>query len=70
MLAHLGRIGRLREKLRATALMVSAAMATGSVTPLRPTDDPATVVALPYSLPLGLGTLAVLVFCQATGGAR
>jgi prepilin peptidase CpaA len=70
MLAHLGRIGRLREKLRATASMVSAAVATGSVAPLRPTGDPQEIVALPYSVPLGLGTLAVLAFCQVTGGAR
>src|SRR6266446_2931123 len=48
MVWHLARRGRLREKVMGTATMFQAA-AQGAV-------------ALPYSVPLGLGTLAALAF--------
>jgi prepilin peptidase CpaA len=62
MLAHLARRGRLREKLGSTWAMVAAASLARSVEPLRgPAADP-DAIALPYSVPLGLGTVAVLIF--------
>ena len=67
-LALIGRLGRLGQKLRATASMFSAAAVTGSLAPLRLSADQPDAIALPYSVPLGLGTLAVLLLGQATGG--
>ena len=62
MLAHLARRGRLKEKLGDTWAMVAAASLARSVEPLRgPAADP-NAIALPYSVPLGLGTVAVLIF--------
>jgi prepilin peptidase CpaA len=62
MLAHLARRGRLKEKLGATWAMVAAASLARSVEPLRgPAADP-DAIALPYSVPLGLGTVTVLIF--------
>ena len=62
VVAHLARHGRLREKLGATWAMVAAASLARSVEPLRgPAADP-DAIALPYSVPLGLGTVAVLIF--------
>jgi len=67
MLAHLARRGRLREKLGATWAMVAAASLARSVEPLRaPAADP-DAVALPYSVPLGLGTVVVMVFLGNRG---
>ena len=58
---HLARRSRLREKLHATAGMFTQAVATHSLEPLRaPTTAPGAIV-LPYSVPLGLGTVIVLV---------
>jgi len=60
MLCHLARAGRLREKLERTGAMLAAALATGSVSPLRASANDPGAIALPYSVPLGLGTLAVV----------
>jgi hypothetical protein len=60
MVAHLCWIGRLREKLRATGSMFWGAAVTGSLTPLRVPSESPGAVSLPYSVPLGLGSLAVL----------
>jgi len=60
MIVHLGRLGRLREKLRATGSMLAVAATTGSVDALRVPSAATGAVALPYSVPLGLGTLIVL----------
>jgi prepilin peptidase CpaA len=58
---HLARRSRLRDKLFATAGMFTQAVATHSLEPLRaPTTAPGAIV-LPYSVPLGLGTVIVLV---------
>jgi len=65
MAVHLARQGRLGEKLLATAAMVGSAAATGSVEPLKLSAEAPEAVSLPYSVPLGLGTLAVLVLGQA-----
>jgi prepilin peptidase CpaA len=60
MLLHVAALGRAGEKVRATARMLGAAAAQGSLAPLRaPAADPSPVT-LPYSVPLGAGTLAVV----------
>jgi prepilin peptidase CpaA len=67
MLVHLARRGRLQEKLGSTWAMVASAALARSVEPLRaPAADP-NAVALPYSVPLGMGTLVVLVFLSLRG---
>jgi prepilin peptidase CpaA len=60
MMVHLARLGRLGEKLRATVDIFSAAAATGSLAPLRVSASQPEAITLPYSVPLGLGTLAVI----------
>jgi prepilin peptidase CpaA len=66
MAAHLARRGRLSETLARTGAMFATAATTGSLAPLRvPAGRPGTV-ALPYSVPLGVGTLAALVL-RASG---
>jgi prepilin peptidase CpaA len=67
MAAHLARHGRLQEKLGHTWAMVAAAALSRSAEPLRaPANDP-NAVALPYSVPLGLGTVVVLVLVGLRG---
>jgi hypothetical protein len=58
---HLARISRLREKLGTLGRMVGNAVLSASVEPLRVSAQAEGAVALPYSLPLGLGTLGVIV---------
>ena len=70
MIVHLIGRGRLREKLAAIGAMLTAATLTRSLDPLRVRPDDAGAIALPYSLPLGLGTLTVLAFAHATGLSR
>ena len=60
MIVHLGRIGQLRAKLRATGAMFAAAATTGSADALRVSRAASGAVTLPYSVPLGLGSLIVL----------
>jgi len=57
---HLARLGRLREKLTRLRSMFVGAFLTRSPEPLRISAAEPGAVALPYSVPLGLGTLAVL----------
>jgi len=58
---HLARKSRLREKLFATAHMFVQATMTQSLEPLRaPASAPGAIV-LPYSVPLGLGTMIAIV---------
>ena len=57
---HLARIARLREKLRNLRQMMANAAMSVSLTPLQISADAPGAVALPYSLPLGLGTLCAL----------
>jgi prepilin peptidase CpaA len=61
MAIHLLRIGRLAEKLAALKNMIMAATVTRSVDPLRVAADDMSALSLPYSIPLGLGTAAVVV---------
>ena len=60
MAVHLARHGRLREKLATIRAMLAAALLTGSPWPLRVSAGDPNMVALPYSIPLSLGTLAAL----------
>jgi prepilin peptidase CpaA len=64
---HLARVGRLREKLAATGRMLGAALVGHSLAPLRPVAGDAAAVTLPYSVPLGLGTLVVVALGPAVG---
>src|SRR5712692_4116385 len=66
MVWHLARRGRLREKVTATATMFQAAAMTRSLSPLRVSAADPGAIALPYSVPLGLGTLAVVAL-RGTG---
>ena len=60
--AHLARIARLREKFDSLRQMIANAALAASFKPLRVSANAPGAVALPYSLPLGLGTLCVLAF--------
>jgi prepilin peptidase CpaA len=67
MCVSLARRGRLREKLATTGTMVMMALQTGSAEPLRVSPTDAGAVALPYSVPLGLGTLGVVAMMGGFG---
>lgn len=60
MAVHLARLGRLRETLRTVGSMVSASVIGRSAEPLRVSAAQPGAITLPYSVPLCLGTLAVL----------
>lgn len=61
MAVHLLLLGRLREKLVAIRDMGAAAALTRSLAPLKISAESPEAIALPYSVPLGLGTIAVMV---------
>jgi len=61
MTIHLVRVGRLAEKLGSLKAMIVSAGITRSAAPLRVTADDPSAISLPYSIPLGLGTAAVVV---------
>ena len=61
MVAHLLRARRLREKLVATGNLFVAAATARSLRPLALSANGPDVVALPYSVPLGLGAIAVMI---------
>jgi prepilin peptidase CpaA len=65
MVVHLARQGRLREKLAATWAMFAVAAAMQSADPLRAPAKDEGAIALPYSVPLGIGTLAALLFAES-----
>jgi prepilin peptidase CpaA len=68
MMWVLARRGLLREKLMGTFVMLRSALATRSLVPLKaPASDPG-AIALPYSVPLALGTVAALGYGRAFGG--
>ena len=60
MALHLVRLGRLVEKLAALSAMVRATVVTRSLAGLKVSAADPGAISLPYSLPLGLGTLVVL----------
>lgn len=66
MSLHLMRRGRLREKLQSTWSMARRSVSDGSLDPLRISDQDDGAVTLPYSIPLGAGT--VLVMAAAWSG--
>lgn len=66
--AHLAYVGRVGEKARATALMVADSVRSRALAPLRGNLDDPTAVAMPYSLPLGVGALLVLFFGRGVLG--
>jgi prepilin peptidase CpaA len=57
---HLARIARFRETLSSLGQMIGAAVLLKSLVPLKVSATAANAVVLPYSLPLGLGTLGVI----------
>jgi len=62
---HLARIARLQEKVWSLAQMVGAALTMRSLAPLKVSAGAPHAVVLPYSLPLGLGTLGVIALAMA-----
>lgn len=65
MAAHLLRLGRLGEKLAALRTMGRSAVLTRSLDGLRVDARAPGAISLPYSLPLGLGTLATVLVVRA-----
>ena len=63
--AHLARQARLQEKLGSLGRMLGNAVMMLSLEPLKVSAAAPGAVVLPYSLPLGLGTLCVLVSAVA-----
>ena len=60
MAIHLARLGRLRQTLWTAATMAASSVMGGSLEPLRVSAERPGTITLPYSVPLGLGTLAML----------
>ena len=60
MAIHLARLGRLRQTLVTIHAMVLTSFFGRSLEPLRVSAAQQGAIALPYSVPLGLGTLLVL----------
>jgi prepilin peptidase CpaA len=60
MIVHLFRKGRLHEKLVAIRTMITASVLTRSAEPLKVSAADPGAISLPYSVPLGLGTIGML----------
>jgi prepilin peptidase CpaA len=60
MVIHLARLGRLRETLLSISAMLTVGVLGRSLDPLRVSAARPGAITLPYSVPLGLGTLIVL----------
>jgi len=67
MIIHLIRVGRLAEKIAALQARIMSAAITRSMASLKMSADDPVSISLPYSVPLGLGTAAVVLV--ATLGA-
>jgi prepilin peptidase CpaA len=67
MVIHLARRRQLGKTLRTVSTMTSASILTGSVEPLRLSVATPGAVTLPYSVPLGLGAIAVLAMSGSLG---
>lgn len=65
MAVHLARRGRLGRTVKTVGTMTAASILGGSLEPLRVSADAPGAIALPYSVPLGLGTLAALAISEA-----
>jgi prepilin peptidase CpaA len=68
MAVHLARHGRLEETLGSLGGMIGSALWTSSLAPLRARAAAPDAVRLPYSVPLGLGALAVVLVGRLEGG--
>jgi prepilin peptidase CpaA len=68
MVAHLVRLGRLQETVGSLYRMVIAAVGARSLAPLKPPAGRPDAIALPYSVPLGLATVAVVALRRVAGG--
>jgi prepilin peptidase CpaA len=60
MVVHLARKGGLWRTVSTVATMATASIVLRSLDPLRVSAEQAGAITLPYSVPLGLGTLIVL----------
>ena len=67
MAVHLARRGRLRETVRTVGTMATASVLGGSLAPLRVSAAQPGAITLPYSVPLGLGTIAALAMSGRLG---
>jgi prepilin peptidase CpaA len=67
MAFHLARQRRLGQTLLTVATMASASVVGGSLEPLRVSAAQPGAITLPYSVPLGLGTIAVLAMSGSLG---
>ena len=67
MMIHLARQHRLRETVVNVGTMATASVLGGSLEPLRVSAAQPGAIALPYSIPLGLGTIAVLALSGSLG---
>jgi prepilin peptidase CpaA len=67
MMIHLARRHRLRETIVNVSTMATASVLGGSLEPLRVSAAQPGTIALPYSVPLGLGTIAVLALSGGLG---
>ncbi len=67
MALHLIRVGRLLEKLRSLGSMIGSVVTTQTLAGLHVSARDPGAISLPYSIPLGLGTLATLVVARALG---
>jgi prepilin peptidase CpaA len=68
MLGHLARRGRLLSTVRSMRDMLLAAVLTRSADPLRTSAERPSAIALPYAVPLGLATIAVVVLGSVLRG--
>jgi prepilin peptidase CpaA len=67
MAIHLVRLGRLQQTLVTVHAMVASSFFGRSLDPLRVSAAQPNAIALPYSVPLGLGTLLVLAMPGSFG---
>ena len=67
MAVHLARQGRLGQTVAKVGTMASASVLTGSLDPLRVSATQPEAIALPYSVPLGLGAIVALAASGSLG---
>jgi prepilin peptidase CpaA len=67
MMIHLARRHRLRETVVNVSTMATASVLSVSLEPLRVSAAQPGAIALPYSIPLGLGTIVVLALSGGLG---
>jgi hypothetical protein len=67
MMIHLARRHRLRETVVNVGTMATASVLGGSLEPLRVSAAQPGAIALPYSIPLGLGTIVALALSGSLG---